>query len=580
VAGLLEALKNPVLRVPIEKLYPDRLRIPPPPPPGPLPDPPPFRPVVIPLREQTALPLQRAQAFKVRQAPVAAESKGEQVQPTVTALASFDITTNAPPAQAINFDRIAIANLVDRFIPFCITDPLAGVVLKFQEYDRTNAELAGGAYTGNGDREDLGVCATDRNGNYIFRFSRSIADIVHEVSVDVAAGENVVVQALPDIIVQVLDPMKPTGVCYESAPYWNVQLLQQINLCVPRDCARPPTACQGGRAIQAIGDIFIVDPNNKVGPTGRITAKSSLPNTPQARCAAWAGSLDLFACFLDHPEAVFYTIRFRRLGESAWNFFQEKYTHLEIAKLGIFGYTGSLVGPDPAIPALVVGGAPAAKVPSYHNIENDPAWVLTHRDRKAVISSWLYAAIPGSVQFRIEGYTTAGAKVPAADDTLTLFIDNSVPDFIVDSVTVLGQAGGDCALFSLPPGQLNAPFTVRFKANQFEGFMNAYQLAVRKGNIGGFAITGTGPGLISQQYVHGDDILCNQLEGTFNDPTVDGFGFVIANLVPASGDWLTPEQPFCTFAVQLSCSTRVTNGYNTAVAGYGPTEYLLGLQKS
>ena len=61
---------------------------------------------------------------------------------------------------------------------------------------------------------------------------------------------------------------------------------------------------------------------------------------------------------------------------------------------------------------------------------------------------------------------------------------------------------------------------------------------------------------------------------------MDGSGYVIANLVPAAGDWLAVDQPFCTFAVQLGCSTRVTNGYNTAAAGYGPEEYLLGLQKA
>ncbi len=582
--SLSEALKNPILRVPIEKLYPDRVHVLPPPPPGPLPDPPPFRPLVIPLREEAALPLKRAQAFKVFTSgttDVSPKAKRvEEPQQSVTALQSFEISKSDMAKPAIAFDRLEVGRLVDHFIPFCSTDPLPGVALRIQEYDRTNAELAGGAYTGDGDRENLGVCATDRNGNYIFRFTRSIADIAHEVSVDVAMGENVVVQALPDIIVEILDPMKPTGVCYESAPYSNIPLFREIDLCVPRDCTRPPTACQGGRAIQAIGDIFIVDPNNKIGATGRITAKSSLPNTPQARCAAWAGSLDLFACFLDHPEAVYYTIRFRKLGEVKWNFFQEKYTHLEIAKLGIPGYTGSLVGPDPAIPALQIDGGPAALSPAYHNIESDMAWVLTHRDRKAVISSWLYAPIPGSVQFRIEGYTAAGARVIAAKDTITLFIDNSSPDFAIDSVTVLGEPGGDCALFSLPSDQLNAPFTVRFKANQLQGFMNAYQVSVRKGNIGGFPITGTGPGLITQQYVHGDDLICNQLEGTFDDPVVDGAGFVIANLVPAAGNWLTDLQPFCTFAVQLGCSTRVTNGYNTAVQGYGPKEYLLGLQKA
>ena len=304
---------------------------------------------------------------------------------------------------------------------------MPGVVLRFQEYDRTNAELLGGAYSGDGNRETLGVCATDRNGNYIFRFTRSIADIAAEATGDVAAGESVVVQALPDIIVEVLDAMAPTGVCYESAPYWNVNLRQRIDLCVPRGCGgRLPTTCQGGRAIQAIGNIFVIDPNNKIGTAGRVTAKSSLPATPQARCAAWAGSLDLFACFLDQPDVVYYTLRFRRFGDPDWSFFQEKYTHLEVAKLGLPGYTGSLVGPNPAIPPLQIDGGPAIAAPAYLNIESDAAWVLTHRDRKAVISSWLYAPTPGSVHFRIEGYTAAGVRVAAATDTIPFFIDNSI----------------------------------------------------------------------------------------------------------------------------------------------------------
>ena len=580
--ALVEALKNPLLRVPIEKLYPERLRIDPPIPPGPLPDPPPFRPLVIPLRDQTALPQKRAQAFKVSSQESLIESKAVdsvRASESVVALNSFEISQS--PSLRVDFDRVGLANYFDRIRLFCFTEAMPGVVLRFQEYDRTNAELLGGAYSGDGNRETLGVCATDRNGNYIFRFTRSIADIAAEATGDVAAGESVVVQALPDIIVEVLDAMAPTGVCYESAPYWNVNLRQRIDLCVPRGCGgRLPTTCQGGRAIQAIGNIFVIDPNNKIGTAGRVTAKSSLPATPQARCAAWAGSLDLFACFLDQPDVVYYTLRFRRFGDPDWSFFQEKYTHLEVAKLGLPGYTGSLVGPNPAIPPLQIDGGPAIAAPAYLNIESDAAWVLTHRDRKAVISSWLYAPTPGSVHFRIEGYTAAGVRVAAATDTIPFFIDNSSPDFLIDSVTVLGQPGSDCALFTLPLDDLDAPFTVKFKANQFKGFMNSYNLSVRKGNTGNFQIDGTGPGLITQHYVHGDDLLCSSFLGTLEDPTVDGFGYVIANIVPHTGDWLLADQPFCTFAVQLSCNTRVTNGYNTAEAGYGPTEYLLGLQKA
>jgi hypothetical protein len=600
-AALLLALQNPYLRVPIEKLYPDRLRVPPPPPPGPMPDPPPFSPLVIPLRGQTAIPTKVGQVFKVQSASTRAEGKklnaaakemsAETEGLSVLATRQFDVS--APAQTALDFNRVEVANIVDHLIRLCETGPLPGVVLRFQEYDRTNAELAGGAYTGTGNHENLGVCATDRNGNYIFRFSRTLAQYFHEAAVDVAPGENILTQILPDVIVQLLDSTKPTGFCYESAPYWNIPFIQQINICVPKGCiGRLPTACQGANAIQAIGNIFIGAPqmggsrvgfNNFLGTEGRITAKNTLPDVPPARCAAWAGALDLFACFIDHPEVTQYTIRVRALGELTWNFFQELYTHPEIAKIGIPGYSGTKIGPFSR--PLEIDGVPNTSAQAYDNIENNPAFVLTHRDRKAVISSWLYPPVHGlrrygSVQFRIEGYNAGGGKVAAADDTITLYIDNNGPDFDIASVNMQGQTGGDCALFNLQ-NLLNTPLTVRFRANQLEGFLSSYQLSVRKGNtIPDFAIDDNGPGLISGVYVHGDDLICNSFEGTFDDLTHDGSGYVSADVVAHSGHWLEPGQPFCTFAIRLGCSIRVTNGYNSAVYGYGPVEYLLGIQAS
>jgi hypothetical protein len=139
-----------------------------------------------------------------------------------------------------------VAGILDHIFARCETGPLPGVVLGFQEYDRTNAELAGGAYTGTGDRENLGTCATDLNGNYIFRFSRSLAQFIEEATVDTAPGENAAVAALPDAIVRLLDPSKALGYCYESAPYWNIQNLYRINICVPKDCiGRLPTVARG-----------------------------------------------------------------------------------------------------------------------------------------------------------------------------------------------------------------------------------------------------------------------------------------------------------------------------------------------
>ncbi len=86
-AALQAALRNPSLKVPIEKLYPDRLRFPPPPPPGPIPDPPPFSPLVIPLREQTALPTKVGQAFRVKSVP---RETGSKKKAAAVAVIRFD----------------------------------------------------------------------------------------------------------------------------------------------------------------------------------------------------------------------------------------------------------------------------------------------------------------------------------------------------------------------------------------------------------------------------------------------------------------------------------------------------------
>ena len=73
-------------------------------------------------------------------------------------------------------------------------------------------------------------------------------------------------------------------------------------------------------------------------------------------------------------------------------------------------------------------------------------------------------------------------------------------------------------------------------------------------------------GQISGAYVHGDDIICNSLQGTFDDLSHDGAGYVTVDIGPPSsapfnGNWLDANQPFCTFAVNLSTDVRLTNGY-------------------
>lgn len=595
--SLLVAAQNPSLKDIIKKYYPEKLEVVPPKI-GPMPDPPPFRPIVLPLSEKYAQPSQQAlvaemSAAAPQQTRLKAKAKSdEETELFVTNVKTVEIARKE--VFEMDYERVALGKLVDKYLHFCMTGALPGVALRIEEYDRTNAEKAGGPYTGTGHRETLGVCATDRDGNYVFRFSRTFLQSLGEAFIDTAPGENVFVQYKPDIIVSVLDPSATTGISYESPPYWNVSPVKRINICVPREnIGHFPTACQGEHAIQAIGNIFIGAPesdgsrvgyNNTLTADGRITARYSLAGTPQARCAAWGGYLDLYACFLDQP-VKYYTIRYRRyLADSStwtpWEFFRQEYRHPKIENLDLPDYNGDLVGPLEGI-SLHIDGGSAVPAPAYLNIEEDDAWVFTHRGRKGVISSWIYAPQPGLVEFKIEGYNNAGAEITGAEDTIRLFIDNTAPVYKIEEVTMLAQAGGDCALFTLPATQLDAPLTVKFKANQLQGFLNDYGITVRKGNTIGFSITGTGPGAISGSYVHGsDDKVCSQFFGTLDDITSDPDGVVTANIEPAAGaDWLETGQSFCTFAVNLSCSRRVTNGYNTAVYHYGPTQYLLGIQK-
>lgn len=597
-AGLHEALLYPALRKPLELLYPDRLaeRVPPV---GPVPPRPPFRPMVIPLADETAIPPKRAQVLTTRAAAATEVAKATaQVERAATVVSGRSVEYPHAMAKVAAYDRVALASLVDIRYRICERGPLPGVVLRFQEYDRTAAELAGGAYSAAGDRENLGAAATDMNGNYVFRFTRDSSDVVQEVLEDVAVGENSYVQSQPDVVVQVLDPASPVGYCYESAPYWNVPLMRRVDICVPKSAiGRLPTACQGSDAIQAIGNIMLgprhadgsrTSYSNYLGASGRITARNTLAGVPQVSCAVWGGYLDLFACFLDQ-DVTHYTIRWQRDGAGP-TFFREAYSHPKIANINVPNYSGDPVGPFDTM-LHVDGAATAIKVPAYLNIESDPAWVFTHRDRKAVIGSANYAppALPGPVRFQIDGYDAAGN--PVASDHLYLYIDNSAPDVDIDSVEMGAQDGGDCALFELDPAHLDAPLTVRFKAKHGavvapaldSGFFGSYGLSVQKGNIGGVTLTAVNlPGdpsaLIAAEYVHGDNLACNTFDGTLDDALVDGTGYVRIHMKPAAGGWLDPGQAFCTFAVGLGGSVRVTNGYS-GYGDYWAQQYLLGIQQ-
>ena len=600
VATLAEALRYPALRDAIKRFYPERLK---PQPPNP-PDPPPFRPMILSLRDETPIPAKQTLSIRLKALepapPESRGSKASRAEARATTIASIESrATVSTVAAASAIDRVGLSALGDRLKLFCDSSPLPGVVLRFQEYDRTAAELAGGPYTGAGLRENLGVGVTDRNGNYIFRFSRTISDFFDEAAVDTGPGETLVTQSAPDIIAQLIDVMAPGTVLWESAPYFNIPPFRRINLCIPEGRLHP-TLCVSGQIIQALGNVFIgpapagpipvgeppgygqrVGFNNSLGLQGRITARNT--SGPQTRCAAWVGTVDLFGCFLDHPTVTHYTIRYRQFGSGdPWTFFSQGLRHPLIAKAGLPGYDGELIGPHQV--SLHVDNGPAALTSAYINIESDVLYVSTHRDRRAQIRTWLLSVtMPGPVQLWIEGYDGTAHKVVGAEDSVTVYIDNNAPFVdIDDNVTMGASTLGNCAKFKLPAGQPGAPLTVHFKADQAEGFLDSYELFMQKGAIGSFGVTPPPPATApfrSHGYTHVDDLACSQFRGTFDDVTADlATGYVAIDLAPASGHWLEATETFCAFALNLNAITRVTDGYSAGQGPYSAIPVLIGIE--
>ena len=590
IVALNHALSYPAIRKAIEKLYPERARIKP----IPRPDPPPFIPMMIPLADDRLIPDKRVQLLSLPEEAKTARTAKD----AVTAERSLSIRSAAITnvrAARLEIDQAAIGSIVDKIYRLCVTETLAGYPIRFEEYDRTLAELGGAAYSGLGTREDLGQAVTDRNGNYVFRFSRNISQFIEESNIDVAAGENEVVQSMPDLIVKLLDAMAPGGVAFESAPYWNVPVFRRIDLCFRRPAR---TGCQGGRHIQALGAIRLNIAATVFDGEGRITCTdTTLPDVPQVRCAAWGGDVRMFACFINSPApgpppppVAQYTIRHRHLtttGWSDWEFYQEG---MFLQKIGFL--VPQQIGPFDRSLEVVNGSPFVANAKAYDNIEMDLTWAASEWFLKAVIrtgsGSPPYAPSPGPVQFQLQGYDSLGNFIVGATDTRTLYIDNTIPDLELPSVEMGSQTGGDCALFDLSGEPDPAVLTVRFKAIQEQGFLGSYGLTVRKGNIGDFPImTTTGPmgeasGALSRSYVHGSAAICGDLVGTRppDEPLADPSDLVTAYIIPSpSGNWLSGTQTFCTFSVNVSATVRRTNGYNSAEDHYGPIQYLLGIQQ-
>lgn len=562
---LQRVLDDARIRPAIEALYPERLRrltkarrFP-----GPIPEPdppPPFRPMMIPLAETEGVPV--LAALKAR-----TSAKGAQAQ-AAPAAESAVATSQRVSLGASAIDRYAntildLAKFKDFGIfPACIVKSRPGVLLRFQEYDRTAAELTGGPYTGDGDRHNHGFTVTDELGNYIFHFSRGLTDIAEEID-DIPSGVGAATGLRPDLIVQVVAGLGATPtVLYESGLFTDIPNLKRIDLCIPADVLQPGTdACTGTRAIQAIGNIFTINGvGNTLDGAGRITATHA--NGPVITRGAWGGKLHMFACFLGLPQVATYTIRFRRPG-NAWSFVSEGYTHINKAAIGNPNSPLHKVGPFDS--NLNVDGGGFVVVPAYNNIEADPNWVETHRLRKIILNSQLYIAAlyategAGSVDFRIDGYDTAGNKVAGADDTIRLFIDNRPVTGDIASITKGSSTPGECALFTL--ASPNETISVRFKADQPGGYMRSYGLSVFRGSATPVPVADSTAPVEPLSVTYSEVTHGNFFFGTPSSPNSDGFGYVTVDLQPTSGSWLPAGKNFCAFSFEVDGCPRVTDGY-------------------
>ncbi|MEY2689993.1 MAG: hypothetical protein RL375_4193 [Pseudomonadota bacterium] len=559
------ALKNPAIRSALEKLYPEVVRRPGPgnpPDPGPLAT---FTPLMLPTPRSPALPTRVMQVTQTR----AAETTRQFVaaRSPVTSLLDTTLTTR-------------LGRLLDGYqrVPLrCTTTTLGHYALRFQEYDRTSDELSGGAYTGTGDRETLGQTATDSFGNYVFRFSRGIGDIVGEALGDVAIGEDATVQALPDVIAQVLGAGAIPAA--ETPCHFNVGPLTRIDICVPASSIVLPTTCVDHRLLTFIGKISLTSSLNSLDATGRISAASTAGNAPTIQCGVWWGNLDLWGC-LGNPIMASYTVRTRPLGGGPgdWLF------HAADERREVGGGLSKKIGPFFDLPLAVPFDTSGAKVPAprYLNAELDPTIVQPGAHLKATLGASTFA--PGSYEVRIDTFNAAGEFLTG--EQIVLYVDNRWPDVAISDITLAGVpvniSGNGCTLQALGPADLSGDLVVRYKVDHQSGAILNYALGVSRCNEGvAFPTVHAGGGDPSFTWTHDSSVDCdappNARRGTVEDPDNDGSGFVSAVLSPAA-PWLGASELFTILRVGVGYQWRATNGYSNASAvSYGPLVW--GIQK-
>lgn len=578
VASLRAALEQPDLRKIIEKLYPERIpRWPVPPDPGPQ-----FMPMLLPkMGPQVSQGLVFRSAGSSRSIAPEGEIQSEKDVRKFHEAALAKLRGRAVPASfdgapvsagaglLTQQDLFSVAKLSDRIkrLRYCDVEPAPGILLRFQEYDRTDLEKAGGSYTGTGTRENLGLTVTDELGNYIFRFSRTLADLADE-TLDAAPGEDLATQIFPDVIVQTVGA--GLDVQTETPPYWNIPNLVRIDLCLPYGTVHPSDPnCTGlDRIITRIGDVVvqhaaISGSPNTLTPEGKISCH--LPGATQIDCAAWRtmyaspghrAGLALYAC-MTTPAVARYTVRYSTDGGSSWDFVHEPHQLFHAAGSFAFEPLG------PISHSVQVDGGGAVPVPTYENHGGENNWI--ENDLKIILDTNLYRSAdnPGTVKFKIQGYDAAGNMVAGVEDTIPLFIANRPSTGKIHAVDLGTPADDDCTNLTLPAGDPNAPVFVKYTVDNPDGFLESWGLSVIRGNNCSMSVTASG--VVPASYPVFGLPACT-LHGT-PDFTVDSDGHTVTQLVPnvdptcsPTGNWLPAGKTFCAFAFILTATDRVTDG--------------------
>lgn len=596
--ALKNALRYPALKDAIEKLYPKHIPLPP----IPLPDPPidvpagllaqaSFKPVVIPLQEETLIPIKKGQIVKRDIVETKKAVKNATSSETSTVLRTLDVAR--ANSKLVEIDRAALIKIRDMGRYLCTTEAIANGALRFQEYDRTLDELGGGAYSGEGLREELGQTSTDRNGNYIFRFRRSLSQLIDETNTDVALGENESLYALPDLIVQVLGASTSGGIPYETAPYWNVPTLKRINICIPSRYWHSPTGCHG-KPISHIGFIPLGKTSTvKLDNDGRVTCTdTSKIDIPQTQCAAWWGKLRMSACIGKYDKVPHYTLEYRArrpdYSWTAWSIYQETLM-LDNWKTVPSEWIATKVGPF--VQNLEINkGAPKQDVLAYNNIQGNMDWSGPDWFIKAIVPSWLYSYLggPGSVEFRLKAYDTTGKQIqlwsdpvtsaPLYQDTVRLYIDHTGPELHFKDITIGTSTSNPCPLFVLTePEMISATLNLKFKAVQRQGFLGGYNLSLTKCNTPNFPVEDLAAAHPLNPVYAPSSGVCGSLYGTLFgvEPTADSNDYVSVSLNPiGSTPWLETNESVSSFTLNLSANVRRTDGHSASYpVGYGPMQY-------